>query len=162
MAGRIRNRKELRADYEAAERRKTEAGEAEETEEEGEEEEEEEEEGEGGEEEAAVESEEGEGEDEEGGGDDDDEDAPKKKKKVAKAKPKPVKAKTTKSRSRSAKVVRMKVVWAVFNNSNQRIATYDYPKRKEADDHAAKLTADKKSTHFVQPVKEPIEEKKDA
>jgi hypothetical protein len=42
------------------------------------------------------------------------------------------------------------------------VATYEYPKRKEADDHAAKLTADKKSTHVVQPVKEPREEKKEA
>ena len=30
---------------------------------------------------------------------------------------------------------------------------------RDADDHAAKLTADKKSTHFVQPVKEPMEQK---
>jgi hypothetical protein len=160
MARRILPRKELRADYEAAERRKAETSEeTEETEEEAEEGEDEEEEAEGSEEEGGA-AEADEGEEEEGGGDEDDEEAPKKKKKVAK--PKPVKAKTTKSRSRSAKVVRMKVVWAVFNNSNQRIATYDYPKRKEADDHAAKLTADKKSTHFVQPVKEPIEEKKEA
>ena len=33
--------------------------------------------------------------------------------------------------------------------------------RKEAEDHAAKLTTDKRSTHFIQPVKEPIEEKKE-
>jgi hypothetical protein len=158
MARRILPRKELRADYEAAERRKAESEEADETEEETEEEDEEEE-GEGSEEEGGGEAEEG--DEDEGGGDEDDDEAPKKKKKPA-AKPKPVKAKTTKTRSRSAKVVRMKVVWKVFNNSNQCIATYDYPKRKEADDHAAKLTADKKSTHFVQPVKEPIEEKKEA
>ena len=55
----------------------------------------------------------------------------------------------------------MKVVWGVFSNSNQRVAVYDYPKRKEADEHAARLSADKKSTHFVQPVKEAIEEKKE-
>jgi len=159
MARRILPRKELRADYEAAERKKAESEETDEAEEETEEGEDEEEEAEGSEEEGGA-AEADEGEEEEGGGDEDEDEAPKKKKKVAK--PKPVKAKTTKSRSRSAKVVRMKVVWAVFNNSNQRIATYDYPKRKEADDHAAKLTADKKSTHFVQPVKEPIEEKKEA
>ncbi|HMC89535.1 MAG TPA: hypothetical protein VKI17_08300, partial [Gemmataceae bacterium] len=102
-----------------------------------------------------------EGEEVEADEDEDEEAPPKKKKKpVAKEKePKP-KAKP-KSRSRSAKVVRMKVVWGVFNNSNQRVAVYDYPKRKEAQDHATKLTADKKSTHFVQPVKEPIEEKKE-
>ena len=61
----------------------------------------------------------------------------------------------------SPKITRMKVVWGVFSNSNQRVATFDYPKRKDADDLAAKLTTDKKSTHFVQPVKEPMEEKKD-
>ena len=63
------------------------------------------------------------------------------------------------ARSRTPKVVRQKVVWAVFNNSNQRVASFDYPKKKEAEDHAAKLSADKKQTFFVQPVKEPMEEK---
>ena len=88
--------------------------------------------------------------------DGEEEEKPRKKKKPAKE----PKAKT-KPRSRTAKVTRMKVVWGVFNNSNQRVAVYDYPKRKDADEHAARLTADKKSTHFVQPVKEPMEEKKD-
>jgi hypothetical protein len=137
----------MRADYDAAERRQQD-----EDEERDEAEEDEEEDGE----EAEAEDEAGD-EDEEG-----DEDKPSKKKKApakAKAKAKAPKAKST--RSRSAKVVRMKQVWGVFNNSNQRVATYEYPKRKEADEHAAKLTADKKSTHFVQPVKEPIEEKKE-
>jgi hypothetical protein len=148
MARRILNRKDLRADFEAAERRKGE--------------DEEEVEGEEGEEEEGDEAEEEEEKDEAedaAGDEEDEEEAPPKKKKPVKE-PKP-KAKP-KSRSRAAKVVRMKVVWGVFNNSNQRVAVYDYPKRKEADDHAARLTADKKSTHFVQPVKEPIEEKKEA
>ena len=145
MARRILNRKDLRADFEAAERSK---GEEEETEEE-------EEAGDEDEEEGEVDEEAGESEGEEL----DEEEAPKKKKKPVKE-PKP-KAKA-KPRSRAAKITRMKVVWGVFNNSNQRVAVYEYPKRKEADDHAARLTADKKSTHFVQPVKEPIEEKKEA
>jgi hypothetical protein len=152
MGRRILNRKDLRADFEAAERRKSEDEEVDE-EEEGKEDDEDEEEDEEGEEGA---------EGEEGGEVDEEEDedgevvAPKKKKKAVKeVKPK------AKSRSRAAKVVRMKVVWGVFNNSNQRVAVYEYPKRKEADDHAAKLTADKKSTHFVQPIKEPMEEKKE-
>jgi len=145
MARRILNRKDLRADFEAAERSKGEGEEAEEEEEAGDEDEEE----------GEVDEEAGESQDEEL----DEEEAPKKKKKPAKepkAKPK------AKPRSRAAKITRMKVVWGVFNNSNQRVAVYEYPKRKEADDHAARLTADKKSTHFVQPVKEPIEEKKEA
>jgi hypothetical protein len=141
MAGRrILNRKDLRADYEAAERRKQD-----------EEEVEDEEEGDEDEEEAEGEVEEGEGEEEEG----EEEEAPKKKKKAAAPKePKP-------KRSRSAKQVRMKVVWGVFNNSNQRVATFDYPKRQDALDHAAKLQAAKNPPQpfFVQPVKEPMEEK---
>jgi hypothetical protein len=142
---RIMNRKELRADFDAAERRQTDAEGA--TEEEVEEEDEDEEE---------EDAEEAEGDDE--AGDEEDEDgAPKKKAKKKKAAPKVAKPK----RTRAPKVTRMKVVWGVFSNSNQRVAVYEYPKRKEAEEHAARLTADKKSTHFVQPVKEPIEEKKE-
>jgi hypothetical protein len=149
MARRILNRKDLRADFEAAERVKQDDDEDVEEEEEGEDEDEEEAADEEADEEAAEVDE---------GEDEDEEEKPKKKKKKEPKEPKP----KAKPRSRAAKVVRMKVVWGVFNNSNQRIAAYEYPKRKDADDHAARLTADKKSTHFVQPVKEPIEEKKEA
>jgi hypothetical protein len=142
MARRILNRRELRADYDAAERRK------------GDEEEGEEVEGEEGEEDEEEATGEEEGEEEEGEGDE-EEAPPKKKKPVKEPKPK------AKPRTRTPKVTRMKVVWGVFNNSNQRVAVFDYPKRKEADEKAAQLTTDKKSTHFVQPVKEPIEEKKE-
>jgi hypothetical protein len=146
MARRILNRKDLRADFEAAERRKQDDDEVE-GEEEGDEEEEDEGDADAGDEVSD--------EDEEETEEDEEAPAPKKKKPVKEPKPK------AKPRSRAAKVVRMKMVWGVFNNSNQRVAVYDYPKRKEADEHAARLTADKKSTHFVQPVKEPIEEKKE-
>ena len=141
MARRILNRKDLRADYEAAERRKGDEGEELDEEEEGDEDEEE----------AEADEDAGDVDEEE----DEEEEAPKKRKPAKEPKPK------TKPRSRSAKTTRMKVVWGVFNNSNQRVAVYDYPRRKDADAHAAQLTADKKSTHFVQPVKEPIEEKKE-
>ena len=143
MARRILNRRELRADYDAAERRKGDEEEGEEVEE-GEEEDEEEASGE----------EEG-GEDEEEAEGDEEEAPPKKKKPVKEPKPK------AKPRTRTPKITSMKVVWGVFNNSNQRVAVFDYPKKKEAEDKAAQLTTDKKSTHFVQPVKEPIEEKKE-
>ena len=53
------------------------------------------------------------------------------------------------------------MVWGVFNNSNARVQTFSYPQRKEADEYAAKMSADKNSTFFVQPVKEPIDEKKE-
>jgi hypothetical protein len=142
---------ELRDQFDAAERRKDEdETDVEEEEEEGDDEEEEGDEEEAGEEEDA----EAEAEPE---GDEEDEEAPKKKKK---AKPK-VKVVKPKTRTRAAKIIRMRVVWGVFNNSHQCVATYEYPKRDEADQHAARLTTDKRSTHFVQPVKEAIEEKKE-
>lgn len=143
MAKRILNRKDLRADYDAAERRKAEDDEEESDEEETDESDDD------AEAKADGEAEEGDEEVEEV--------APKKKKKAAvvkEAKPK---------RSRAAKVVRMKVVWGVFNNSNQCVAKFEYPKRKEADEHAAKLSVAKTppQAFFIQPIKEPIEEKKE-
>jgi hypothetical protein len=85
---------------------------------------------------------------------DEEEEAPKKKKPAKKPKPR--------SRSRTVKVPRLKVVWGVFNNAHQCIAKYEYPKKREAEDHAARLQTEKKQTFFVQPVKEPIDEKKES
>jgi hypothetical protein len=157
MARRIVNRMEKRSEHEAWERRQGgEAGEErEEEEEEGDEDEDEE-----GDEDEEEEEAEGEDEGEEGEGDEDDEEAPKKKKKKKPAKPaaKP----KAKPRARVVKTTRMRVVWGVFNNSQQMVATYEYPKKQEAEAHAAKLMAEKRSTHFIQPVKEPMEEKKEA
>jgi cobalamin biosynthesis protein CobT len=140
---RTMNYREMRADFDEDDDRRTdeEGDEEEDEEDEGDEEEDEET---GAEAEAGEEGEEGE-----------DEDAPPKKKKPKpKPKPKP-------KRARVAKVTRMRVLWGVFNNSHQIVASYDYPKKEEAEAHAARLMADKKTTHFVQPVKEPIEEKKE-
>jgi hypothetical protein len=140
------NYRELRADFDEEE--------APADEEEGDEEEDDDEEDDGEEEEEAPA---GDADAAEEGEEGDDEDAPKKKKKKPKPKAKVVKPK----RARVAKVTRMRVVWGVFNNSNQKVATYDYPQRDEADAHAKRLMEDKKSTHFVQPVKEAIEEVKE-
>ena len=140
MAKRTLNRKDLRADYEAAERRKQE----------------DEDEDDGDEEESDESEDEIEAEDEGDEGEAEEEEAPKKKKK-----PPPKEAKP--KRSRAAKQVRMKVVWGVFNNSNQCVAKFDYPKRQEAEEHAAKLSAAKNPPQpfFIQPVKEAMEEKKE-
>jgi hypothetical protein len=148
MGRRILNRKDLRDQFDAAERRK---GDDEEVEEEGDEEEEDEE-AEASEEEGAEEGEEVEAEAEA-----DEEEVPVKKKPKKKAAPKEPKPK----RTRTAKIVRQRVVWGVFNNSNQRVATYPYPEKTKAEEHAARLKAESKTnqTHFVQPVKEPIEDK---
>ena len=77
-------------------------------------------------------------------------------------KPKARKKTTTTTRTRKSraakKVAKMKVVWAVFSNANQQVKVFEYSQRAEAEKEAAKLTRDKKSTHFVNPVKVPIEE----
>ena len=54
--------------------------------------------------------------------------------------------------------VRMKLYWGVFNQSMKRVALYDYSQKKEADKKAADLGANGKSPHFVQKVKEVVEE----
>lgn len=68
---------------------------------------------------------------------------------------KPVKRK---SRTKSAKEVRLKAFWGVFNQSMKRVALFEYSQRKAADKKAGELSASQKSPHFVQPVKEVIEE----
>ncbi len=141
MGRRILNRKDLRADYDAAERRKQE------DEDETEEEEE-------GDDEASDEAEESDDEEDGEEAEEEVEEAPKKKKKAPAKVAKP-------KRTRVAKQVRMKVIWGVFNNSNQCVAKFDYPKRHEAEEHATKLGAAKNppQTFFIQPIKEAMEEK---
>jgi hypothetical protein len=71
------------------------------------------------------------------------------------AKKKPPKRK---SRAKSAKEVRLKAFWGVFNQSMKRVALFEYSQRKAADKKAAELSTSAKTPHFVQPVKEIIEE----
>lgn len=75
-----------------------------------------------------------------------------KKKKKAKA---PAKRK---SRKKVAAEVRLKAFWGVFNQSMKRVATFEYNEKKEADKKAQALSQSGKSPHFVQLVKEVIEE----
>src|SRR4051794_19005037 len=114
--GRVRNRMELREQYDAAEAREKDRGDSEE-----------------GESEEVAEEADGEGA------------AVKKKKKNAPStEPKP-------KGSRAAKIDRQRVVWIVFDNSHKPIQTFAYPRRQEADDLAARLATEKKTTYFVQP-----------
>ena len=78
--------------------------------------------------------------------------APKKKKKV--------KAKATKRKSRAAtaKEVRLKAFWGVFNQSLRRVAIFEFDQREEADKKVEALGKTQKTPHFVQLVKEVIEE----
>jgi len=75
-----------------------------------------------------------------------------KKEPAAKAAPK------RKSRAKAAKDIRLKAFWGVFNQTLKRIALFDYSDRKKADKMAAELTANGKSPHFVQLVKDVVQE----
>ena len=78
-------------------------------------------------------------------------DAPKKKK--AKAK----KTTVPKPRKKTIKIVRKRVVWIVYDNSNKKMGSaFEYSKKAEAEAYAEKLRTEKKGTYFVQPVKEEI------
>ncbi len=77
------------------------------------------------------------------------------KEKPAAKKKAPAKRKT---RAKVAKEVRLKAFWGVFNQSLRRVALLDYSQRAEADKKAAELSESQKTPHFVQLVKEVIEE----
>ena len=78
-----------------------------------------------------------------------EETAPKKKKK---------KAAKRKSRAKEAVQVRMKIFWGVFGQSMKRVALYEFTQKRQAEKKAKDLSASGKSPHFVQKVKEAIEE----
>jgi len=63
-----------------------------------------------------------------------------------------------KSRAKVVKEVRLKAFWGVFNQSLRRISLFEYSQRAEAEKKAADLTETQKTPHFVQLVKEVIEE----
>ena len=81
----------------------------------------------------------------------------KKAKKKAPAKKKTAaKKKTTKAAS-SRSAGRMRLVWAVCDQSGSPVKQYNYPERDEADKEAARLTASKGKLHFVRKEKVPME-----
>ena len=81
----------------------------------------------------------------------------KKAKKKTKTKTGKKKAKR-KSRAKAKKVVRLKAFWGVFNHSLRRVALFEYSQRESAEKKAKELTVPDKDLHFVQLVKEVIEE----
>lgn len=86
--------------------------------------------------------------------DEEAEEKPVKKKVVKKAKA-PAKPRATK---KAAKEVRMKAVWVVFDNSSKRVETFPFNQKAEAESLLAKKIEEKKTTFYLQLVKEPIEE----
>jgi hypothetical protein len=77
---------------------------------------------------------------------------------AAKAAPKKKAPAKRKSRAKAAAEVRLKAFWGVFNQSLKRVALYEYSQKEEAQKKAEELTAKGKSPHFVQPVKEIIQD----
>lgn len=67
-------------------------------------------------------------------------------------------AKRAKSRAKVVKEVRLKAFWGVFNQSMRRVAVFEYSERKQADKKAEEMSVSQKTPHFVQLVKEVIEE----
>ena len=63
-----------------------------------------------------------------------------------------------KPRTKVPKEVRLKAFWGVFNQSLRRIARFEYSERKQADEKAGDMSTSQKSPHFVQLVKEVMEE----
>jgi len=63
-----------------------------------------------------------------------------------------------KSRAKSAKDIRLKAFWGVFNQTLKRVALFEYNERKKAEKMAAEMTASGKSPHFVQLVKDVVQE----
>ncbi|MBX7164963.1 MAG: hypothetical protein K1X74_01320 [Pirellulales bacterium] len=80
-----------------------------------------------------------------------------KKDKVKEAKP-AKKAAKSRSRKKEETVVRLKAFWGVFNQSLKRVALFEYSQRKQADKKATELSTSQKTPHFVQLVKEVLQE----
>jgi hypothetical protein len=68
------------------------------------------------------------------------------------------KATPRKSRKKEVAEVRVKLFWGVFNQSLKRVALFEFNQKKQAEKKAEELSQGGKSPHFVQKVKEAIEE----
>jgi hypothetical protein len=81
------------------------------------------------------------------------------KKKAAKKKAAKKKAAPRKARKKKvAAEVRIKLFYGVFNQSLKRVALFEFNQKKQAEKKAVDLSKDGKTPHFVQKVKEAIEE----
>lgn len=67
-------------------------------------------------------------------------------------------AKPRKSRAKSSKGVRRKAFWGIFNQSMKRVAVFEYSQRDKAQQKAEELSTSQRTPHFVQIVKEDIDD----
>jgi hypothetical protein len=66
------------------------------------------------------------------------------------------KAQPTK-RAKPAAGPRMKVVWAVCDLGGRTVATFDYPRKADAEELIAQLKSRGKGAHFLRSLKEPMQ-----
>jgi hypothetical protein len=66
-------------------------------------------------------------------------------------------AEPTERRHAPAPSQRMRVVWAVCDLGGRTVATFDYPRKADAEALVAELKARGKGAHFVRSVKEPMD-----
>ena len=64
----------------------------------------------------------------------------------------------SRAKKKTAADLRMRLFWGVFNQSMKRVALYEFNQKRAADKKASELTESSKGPHFVQRVKEMIEE----
>jgi hypothetical protein len=67
------------------------------------------------------------------------------------------KSEPSERRPRPAPAARMRVVWAVCDLGGRTVATFEYPRKEDAEACAAALKAKGKGNHFVRSVKEPMD-----
>lgn len=85
---------------------------------------------------------------------------PEAKKKVAKKAATGVKKKV--SKKKKVVVQRLRLMWGVFDNGNNRTSIFPFSEKAAAEQKAADMTEKGRGTYFVQPVKEPIVEEPEA
>ena len=75
----------------------------------------------------------------------------------------PEQKKTPRARSEPAKRAkpvagpRMRVVWAVCDLGGRTVATFDYPRKTDAEELIAQLKSRGKGAHFLRSLKEPMQ-----
>jgi hypothetical protein len=68
------------------------------------------------------------------------------------------KATPRKTRAKVATVARVKLFWGVFNQSMKPVAVFEYDQKDAAEKKAESLSQSGKSPHFVQKIKQVIDE----
>ena len=63
----------------------------------------------------------------------------------------------TERRAKPAPTARMRVVWAVCDIGGRTVATFEYPRKADAEALALELKARGKGNHFVRSLKEPMD-----